>query len=471
MFQQGKMVSVFRSAALTLTALASSQSFALGAQSDIQSWVTCGSKHCAEAPAISWHTAGGGSGKDVLHVSFDKKKQEVLGFGGAFTDGACFTFDKMPEASREKLLKQLFSPSEMNLSVSRVCMGSSDYSTHVYSYDEGEPDPQMKRFSIAEDEKYILPILKTARKINPDLFILATPWSPPGWMKPNNSMLGGNMQRKSLGAYATYFSKFLNAYQSAGVPIQAVSVQNEVDTDQDSRMPACSWPQEYEMDFVRNELGPKLEKEGSKTKIWIIDHNYNLWGRAVDELEGENMLKYTGAVAWHGYVGAPEQMSRVHNAFPSVDMHWTEGGPDYTQADYASDWSKWAGSFCGILNNWCKSIIVWNLSLDEAGKPNLGPFPCGGLVTVNSKSKDVSYSGQYWAIAHFSKFIKRGAHVVASDCDDHDLSFVAAENPDGKHVVVAANPGKVAKIVKLEVAGKQAELHLEPDSVNTFVWN
>jgi glucosylceramidase len=444
--------------------------FAAGDSSDIRSYTTAGNKRCAEATPLAWHTADNSAGKGTVQLDFGEKKQEILGFGGAFTDAACYTFNSMPEPEREKVFHQLFSPSEMNLSVSRICMGSSDYSTHVFSYDEGEPDPDMKRFSIAPDKPYILPMLAQARKVNPDLFILASPWSPPGWMKPNKSMLGGNMQRKSLEPYAKYFLKFLKAYEAAGVPVQAVTVQNEVDTDQDSRMPACAWPQEYEIDFVRNELGPTLEKNGIKTKIWIIDHNYNLWGRAVDELEADKMDKYVGGIAWHGYVGSHELMTRVHNYFPKVDMYWTEGGPDYTQPDYATDWTKWSSSFSGILNNWCKTIITWNLSLDERGKPNIGPFPCGGLVTVNSKTKAVSYSGQYWAIAHFSRFIKRGAHVVSAKSEDADLSFLAAENPDGNKVLVATNPGKEARTVSLQVGKQAADLHLEPDSVNTFIW-
>ncbi len=441
------------------------------AAGDIHSWSTYGDKRCAEGAPLSWRSSEGSSGKTTVEILPDQKMQEMLGFGGAFTDAACYTFNGMPAASRAKIFEKLFSPSEMGLSVCRICIGSSDYSTKMYSYDEGEPDPEMKRFSIEHDTQYILPMLKEARKINPDLFLLASPWSPPGWMKPNNSMLGGNIQRKSFEPYAKYFTKFIHAYDAAGVPVQAVSVQNEVDTDQDGRMPACSWPEEYERDFVIQNLGPSFQKEGIKTKIWIIDHNYNLWGRAVDELESEGMKKWVGGIAWHGYVGSPALMTRVHNAFPDVDMYWTEGGPDYTQPDYATDWVKWSSSFSGIMRNWCKSIIAWNLSLDEAGKPNIGPFPCGGLVTVNSKTKEVSYSGQYWALTHFSKFIKRGAKVVVSKCDDPDLQFVAAENPGGKKVLVATNSAKEAKKVTLQVGKKAADLNLEPGSVNTFVWD
>ncbi|MBX9771948.1 MAG: hypothetical protein K2X29_11280, partial [Candidatus Obscuribacterales bacterium] len=376
MFQ--KVLSVAAVAAMTVVALAPSAMgvTASAAGASIRCFVTSNDKKCAEAGTVSFHAASNSdkSAPDSVTVS-GTKKQEVLGFGAAFTDAACYNLKDLLEESRAKLFKDLFSPSEMGLSVCRICIGASDYSTKVYSYDEGEPDPDMKRFSIDHDRQYILPILKEARKVNPDLFLLASPWSPPGWMKPNNSMLGGNIQRKSFEPYAKYFVKFLKAYEEAGVPVQAVSVQNEVDTDQDGRMPACLFPQEYEMDFVRQNLGPSIAKENLKTKIWIIDHNYNLWGRAVDMLEGDDMFKYVGGVAWHGYVGSPELMTRVHKAFPNVDMYWTEGGPDYTWPDYATDWVKWSKSFSGILNNWCKSIIAWNLSLDEAGKPNIGPFP------------------------------------------------------------------------------------------------
>ena len=436
----------------------------------IRSWVTSKSKKCAEGTALNWSTTAGGSLKSAVEVSLDKK-QEVLGFGAAFTDAACYNFHQLSDSARANLFHELFSSEGLDLSVGRICIGSSDYAAKVYSYDEGEPDPEMKRFSIEHDNEYILPILKEARKVNPDLFLLASPWSPPGWMKPSNTMLGGNMNRKHLDAYAKYFVKFLKAYGGAGVPVQAVTVQNEVDTDQDGRMPACAWPQEIEMDFVRYNLGPALEKEGIKTKIWIIDHNYNLWGRAVDELEGDLMRKYVGGVAWHGYVGSPALMTRVHDRFPEVDMFWTEGGPDYTQPDYATDWVKWGSAFSGIMNNWCRCIIGWNLSLDEVGKPNIGPFPCGGLLTINSKSKEISHSGQYWALAHFSKFIKRGAKVLASKTDEANVHFLAAENPGGQKVLVATNAENTSKKVMLQFGKQSAELNLEPESISTFTWN
>ena len=249
---------------------------------DITVQVTSGKLRHASAPSLSWRGAAATARNEIV-LNPSKKHQEILGFGAAFTDAACYMFNQLPPAARDELFHELFHPSEMGLNVCRTCIGSSDYSTEVFSYDEGEPDPEMKRFSIAHDQAYVLPMLRQARKANPDLFLFSSPWSPPGWMKAGNSMLGGTIWQHYFAPYAQYFVKFLQAYAAEGVPVQAVTVQNEVDTDQDGRMPACAWPQEYEIGFVKDHLGPALQRSGLATKIWILDHNYNLWGRAICE--------------------------------------------------------------------------------------------------------------------------------------------------------------------------------------------
>lgn len=436
----------------------------------VKVFVTSANKRAVEVSPVEWRPASD-SAADAIVINPEKKFQQILGFGGAFTDAACYTFDKLPADSRTKLFHQLFDVNQMGLSVCRTCVGASDYSTHAYTYDDStEPDPDLKKFSIEKDRKYILPILRQARQINADLFLFSSPWSPPGWMKANGSMLGGSMRRLFMPSYANYFIKFLKSYEAEGVPIQAVTIQNEVDTDQDGRMPACIWPQEYEVDFVRNELGPRFKKDSIKTQIWIIDHNYNLWGRALGSLDTPDLRKYVSAIAWHGYTGDPAKISTVHDAYPDIDMYWTEGGPDYTDTKYATDWTKWSQSFTGNLRNWCRSVTVWNLALDEAGKPNIGPFPCGGLITINSKTKEISYSGQYWAISHYSKFIHRGASRIDSRCRLSNLEHIAFVNPDGEKVCVITNPGP-ARTVSLQSDKVQTtNLELDADSVTTCVW-
>jgi glucosylceramidase len=435
---------------------------------EIALFVTGGKLRYQAQPSLSWK-AGSASGS-VIELNPDKEFQEMLGFGAAFTDAACYTFNRLEPSAREALFRELFHPAEMGLNVCRTCIGASDYSTEVFSYDEGEPDPEMKRFSIAHDEAYVLPMLREARKQNPDLFLFSSPWSPPGWMKAGGSMLGGSMRQHSFAPYALYFVKFLQSYAAQGIAIQAVSVQNEVDTDQDGRMPACLWGQEYEMGFVKNHLGPALQKNGLSTKIWILDHNYNLWGRAVAELDDPAVRKYCNAVAFHGYVGTPDQMSKLHEAYPDAQLSWTEGGPDYTDPNYATEWASWGQTFTQAINNWCRSITGWNLALDEKGRPNIGPFPCGGLVTIHSQTREVTKSGQYWAFAHFSRNVRRGAKRFESRGSVPGLEHVGFENPDGRRVLVLSNVGD-AKTVTLKQATKVVELSIPANSMTTILWN
>ncbi len=429
--------------------------------------VTGGNKRYEAQPLLAWKS-GAGTG-NVIELNPAKKFQEMLGYGAAFTDAACYTFNRLDAPVREELFHELFHPSEMGLNVCRTCIGSSDYSTEVFSYNEGDPDPEMKRFSIAHDQPYVLPMLRQARKQNPDLFLFSSPWSPPGWMKAGGSMLGGSMRQHNFGPYALYFVKFLQAYAAEGVPIQAVTVQNEVDTDQDGRMPACLWGQEYEMGFVKNHLGPALEKNCLSTKIWILDHNYNLWGRAVAELDDPAVRKYCNNVAFHGYVGTPDQMSKFHAAYPDVSLHWTEGGPDYTAPDYATEWANWGQTFTQAIRNWCRSVTGWNLALDEKGRPNIGPFPCGGMVTIHSQTKEITKSGQYWAFAHFSRNVRRGANRFESTGDMKGIEHVAFENPDGQRVLVVSNSGDSTTIT-LKQASKIVELPIPASSIITIMW-
>jgi len=162
-------------------------------------------------------------------------------------------------------------------------------------------------------------------------------------------------------------------------------------------------------------------------------------------------------------------MSRVHDAFPDVAMHWTEGGPDYTNPDYLTDWTKWGRTFTATLRNWCDSITGWNLALDEKGRPNIGPFPCGGVVTIHSQTKEITRSGQYWAFAHFARFIRRGARRFDSQTTLTGVDHVGVENPDGQRVLVLSNSAGERRVT-LQMGGMSAEVNLKSDSVTTLVW-
>lgn len=442
---------------------------ALPASPQIDVRVTSSSQRYAAAPNLAWAAASQSAAVDHITLIPEIKFQSILGFGGAFTDASCYVFNQLAPEARAQLFHEMFHPSEMGFNTGRVCVGASDYSTGVYSYDDGDPDPGLTRFSIDHDRQYILPMLRQARSINPNLFLFSTPWSPPGWMKFNNSMLGSSMRNHYFDAYAQYYLKFLRAYADAGIPIQALTAQNEVDTDQDGRMPACIWGQEYEIKFLRDFLGPLLATSGMQTQIWILDHNYNLWGRVLCTLEDPGLRPFVSGVAWHGYFGTPDMMSKVQQAYPEIEMHLTEGGPDYTDPNYATDWCKWGATFTDVFRNSCRSITSWNLALDENGKPNLGPFPCGGVVTINSQTKEISRSGQFWTFAHFSRSIHRGARRFESQGTASGLHHVAFENPDGRQILLLTNPG-AARTVELRLANLASKISLQGNSITTLTW-
>jgi glucosylceramidase len=466
---------------------------AASAAGPVQVWSTYGDRRHASGPALSWRPVSEVA-SDAIVLNPGATRQEVLGFGAAFTDASCWMLSQIPEEQRASLMHELFSPDEMALNVCRTCTGSSDYSRSVYSFDEGDdPDPELKRFSIDHDKAYIIPTLKAARKLNPDLFLFSSPWSPPAWMKFNKSMLGGTIRKTTLEPYSRYIKMFLDAYQAEGVEMNAVTVQNEVDTTVDGRYPACLWAQEDEILFVRRYLGPLLRKSGSSTRIWVLDHNFNLWGRAIGELSNSELYDYVDGVAWHGYAGDPTGMTQVHNAFPEKNAYFTEGGPLHEagapRTDPMTNWADWGEWANSVMRNWAKSITVWNLALDEKGTPYIGhydpeehvstwPTVGRGFITVWNDTHKVDRSGRFWTFAHYSKHVRRGAKVFQTDgtgdsaaqTSKGNVSHVGFRNPDGSFVVVLANTGQQTR-TQLVAGANVLDLDLAADSVYTLQWS
>jgi glucosylceramidase len=425
----------------------------------------------------------------AIYLAPGTVQQEILGFGGAFTDASCYLMSRMSPDARHALLSDLYGPSGLRLSMGRTCIGTSDFSTKMYSYDDAPvPDPELKHFSIDQDRSWIIPTLREAQEISPDLYLFSCVWSPPGWMKSGGSMLGGCFQERWFATHAQYFVKFLQAYADAGVKVRAVTVNNEVDTDQDGHFPATLWAQQHEMVFVAFYLGPALEKASLDTKIWILDHNYNLWGRVVDELSKPEVAKYVDGVAWHSYAGTPDAMTRVHDMFPDKHAYFTEGGPPanlfgpseqrphhFERPPYGSDWARWSSSFTDMLRNWARCICVWNLLLDENGRPDITnpprPMRRDGLVSIDTKTQELTYSGNYYAFPHYSKTIQRGARIFASSGDFPGIDHVAAENPDKSNVLVLTNRNNEEQPVHCRLRSQILKTLLPPDSITSFVWS
>jgi glucosylceramidase len=462
----------------------------------VQVWSTFRDRRHVAAESVAWK-AEAAVAADAIVLDPAATRQEMLGFGAAFTDAACSMLNQLAPGARATLMHELFAPDQMAMNVCRTCIGASDYSKSLYSFDDSEEDdPELKKFSIDHDKAYILPALREARKLNPDLFLFSSPWSPPAWMKFNRSMLGGTIRKSNLEAYSRYIKKFLDAYKNEGVEINAVTVQNEVDTTVDGRYAACQWSQEDEILFVGKYLGPLLRQAGMGTKIWVLDHNFNLWGRAIGELSDARAYEFIDGIAWHGYAGEPASMTPVHDAFPLKNAYFTEGGPQRERraegapfADPMTAWARWAEWANSVIRNWSRSITVWNLALDENGTPYIGrreegdivpgaPTTGRGLITIDSKTHEVSRSGRFWALAHYTKHVRRGAKVFRTDGVGESggqtaaaaVSHVGFRNPDGSSVVVLANRGG-ERGVQLVLGTRSLSLELPADSVHTLQWS
>ncbi|MBQ8357513.1 MAG: hypothetical protein IJX39_06855 [Clostridia bacterium] len=350
------------------------------------------------------------NGVKALRRSSKIISTDFLGFGVAITGSSCYNLAQLPKEQRESFLQSVYGKDGLGLDIGRLSIGSSDYSAEIYSYDDMDGDTELKHFSIEKDEKYIIPMIKEILKINPDLYLYASPWSPPAWMKTGGSIGGGFMRREFIDCYAEYIVRFIKEYAKRGIKISALTPQNEPGTHQAGRMPACIWHPDIEAEFVIA-LRKKLQKNNLDVKIWLFDHNFSQWKRVKWTLDAHRELQDAcDGIAFHYYKGAIEGTRALKKAYPALPIHFTEGGPRLYD-HYATDCCKWGTMICKALNCGYSSFTGWNLMLDEYGGPNVGPFFCGGLVTRNSVSNELSYSGQYKAFQHISRFMQKGAGV------------------------------------------------------------
>lgn len=407
---------------------------------------------------------------------------DFRGLGVAITGSSCYELSLMEAEERKDFLKRIYSKEGLGLSVGRLSIASSDYSAELYSYAEVPFDMELKHFSIERDEKYIIPMIKEILEINPDIFLYAAPWSPPGWMKTGGSMCGGYMREEYLECYANYFVKFVKAYAEHGIKIRAVTPQNETHTDQYGKMPACMWHPEIEAKFIQI-LHGKFAEHNLDVKIWMYDHNFSDANRVLWSLnECKGLTDCCDGVAFHYYRGSIEETQKVSKAYPSLELHFTEAGPRLYD-HYDCDWCKWGIMVAKALQHNYKSFAGWNLMLDETGGPNIGPFWCAGLATRHSVTGELSYSGQYKAFAHISPYItskSRISPIVATDVIGEEIHCfpeykrevvgIAIDNQDGKLVLVLTNANESSKMqTKFYRNNVWWYAELQPNSISTLI--
>ncbi len=416
-----------------------------------------------------------------ISINPERSYQTMLGFGSSLEPATCWNLSRLEPSQRARVVGRIVSPTNgIGMNLMRICMGTPDFTGDPwYSYDDlppGEKDPELKRFSIDKDRDYILPALRLAREMNKELLFLASPWSPPGWMKTTGSLIGGSLLPQWYATYADYFVKFLKGYDDAGVQVYAVTVQNEPGVDRakekDSRWhyPSCHWTADQERDFIRDHLGPALRRHGLKTRIWCYDHNYNVSPKDDDPgidyprtiLSDARAARFVDGVAFHGYAGLPDGMSTFHSQFPKTPIHFTEGSIFGIRG---------GRQLIDRLRNHASSYNAWVTMLDDNRKPNNGPFRAGRtILSLNPVSLEVSEHFDFDLYGQFMKFIARGAVRIESSEPSSELANVVFRNPDGNLVLIVANGAKAEREVEILNGSSTAHLSLRPESIATIVW-
>ncbi|MCM3784965.1 glycosyl hydrolase [Neobacillus mesonae] len=413
--------------------------------------------------------------KHIITINEQEQYQEMDGFGASFTDSAAYLIHQVltPE-QQEELLPMLFDAEQgIGLSVIRNPMGASDYARDFYSYNdlpEGETDPELAQFSIAHDEEDIIPLMKEAVRLNPQLKLMGSPWSPPGWMKTSGSMIGGELKEKYYAAYADYFVRYIQSYAEHGLPVYAITPQNE-SLYSPGHYPGMIFPAEDQSTFIRDHLKPKFTDNGIDTKILCYDHNWDKPDYPLTVLE--QAQDAVDGVAWHWYGGRPTAQTEVFNAFPGKEVHFTEGSGGEWIPPFEQAFSNVMRTGIEILRNYSKSFVLWNMALDEKNGPTVpgfGKSTCRGIVTVNQETRELTYTLDYYALAHFSKHIRPKAVRIGSNSDE-TLRSAAFKNTDGSIAVVLFNDCDEANNVEVQMPGADAvSFRMEAKSAVTLAF-
>ena len=387
---------------------------------------------------------------EALDVDSAKEKHEFLALGASLTDASAWVLANMPSDKRESLLRQLFTPEGCNLGAIRLNMGASDYSTGLYSYDDTPGDVEMKDFSLARDDEFLVPMAKAVKALRPDVFVFAAPWSPPGWMKTSGMMISGNLKDEFMPALANYFVKYVRGYADRGIAIDAVSPQNETMCDTKGQYPCCTYPAEQEGAFVRDHLSPALRKAALGAKIWVHDHDPSPRGmpRVAKLLSMPGVEDSIDGIAWHCYC-APEcatNLVPLRAGHPRLGFYHTENGPHVVIKERTEWW--WSAKVFGMIDNGCSLFTSWNLCLDELGTPATGAHLCGGFTVVDSTTHEVSYSPQYRLFRHIGPFVKRGARVMDVAGSRDGTRLLLFRNPGGEYVLVVACDGSLVRNIQ-----------------------
>jgi glucosylceramidase len=429
-------------------------------------------------PSVSFTTTGNSSAP-VITVDATTQYQQMDGFGGSLTDSSAWLIsNKLSPSQQTTLMQQLFSPSSgIGISFLRQPMGATDFSASGnYSYNDmpaGQTDPNLANFSIAHDTAYIIPLVKQALSINPNTKVVALPWSPPAWMKTTGTMSGGKINPSYFPSLAKYFVDFVQAYQQQGIPIYALSVQNEP-LYSPTGYPSESLPATDEAAFIATNLGPALSTAGlGNVKIFAYDHNWDNTAYPESVLASP-AAQYLAGTSFHCYAGDPSAQSTVKAAFPAKDIWFTECS-GISSTTFAGDlvWNA-EHLLIGATRNWARSVSLWNLALDQNSGPRNGTCSnCRGVVTIDDSVSpvQVTFNVEYFILGHLGKFVVPGAHRIDSNTfGAGSIEDVAFQNPDGSIVLLVLNSARNAATFTVSFKGQSFTYTLPAGALATYSW-
>ncbi len=410
----------------------------------------------------------------TISINRNKRYQKIIGFGGAFTEAACFTLNRLSQEKQDTLLMAYFDEVKgLGYNLGRVHMNSSDFSLENYCYVE-DNDTNLESFNISREYKYVIPTIKKAEAIAmKDIKLLISPWSPPWWMKSNKMMnQGGYLLPDYYSVWAEYYVKFIDALKDAGLKPFALTVQNEPAAVQ--TWDSCIYTAEQERDFIKNFLGPILHENSHKDiKVFIWDHNRDIVvERAKTVLTDKEAAKYVSGTAVHWYVSEEfENLGIVHKLFPKKQIIFSEGcvegGP---QVNVYETGERYSRNIIGDFSNWCEAFIDWNITLDELGGPNHVGNYCDAPILSDTVNNKLIFNSSYYHIGHFSKYVKPGAYRIQTRTRNKLIKQIAFENPDGSIVLVCLNQSEKDIVFKFKFNGLETNFKSIKRSIMTLIY-
>ena len=468
-----KIVSIIYSVALISCVSCNSLAQEETSKKNIDAWLTKADEtiKLQKQTSILAFTTASNSFQNI-EIDPSKTYQNIDGFGYTLTGGSVEVINQLSASKKEALLQELFGNGENSIGISylRLSIGASDLNSSVFSYDDlpaGQTDITLSQFSLSKDQA-LVDMLKKILTTNPNIKIIATPWSPPVWMKDNGSSKGGSLKPEYYGVYAQYFVKYIQEMKKNGITIDAVTPQNE--PLHPGNNPSMYMTAEQQRDFIKNNLGPAFQTANLSTKIVVYDHNCDKPEYPLTILADTEASKFVDGSAFHLYAGNILVLNNVHNAYPNKNVYFTE------------QWTGSTGTFSGDLlwhtknvvigsmRNWSKIALEWNLANDASFGPHTpgGCTECKGAITINN-SETFTRNVGYYIIAQASKFIPQNS-VRISSTESGNLSSVAFKTPAGKIALIVLNDGANNETFNIKYNDKVATTSLSANSVATYIF-